>query len=90
MGEFAINKTIKYLAWLVAIIIISLNVKLVLEEISSFIDGLSDSYRWLEIPVLSLVLFAALLLLYIIFQPLIIKFTQKHTCHMVLLVGLKK
>ena len=77
MGEFAISKTIKYLAWLVAIIIISLNVKLVLEEISSFIDGLSDSHQWLEIPVLLVVLFAALLLLYIIFQPLIIKFTQK-------------
>ncbi len=76
MGEFRISNTTKYLAWLVAIIIISLNVKLVYDEVSSFINNLHGN-SWIEIPILFVVLFAAFLLMYIVFQPLIIQFNQK-------------
>ncbi len=77
MGEFTISKTIKYFAWIVATIIISLNVKLVFEEIINFTNGLPKGSIWLTFPVYIMVAFAAFLLLYIIVQPYVFKFTQK-------------
>ncbi len=77
MGSFAIGKGIKFLAWLAAFIIIGLNVKLVYEEITGFYAYLGNDYIWLKALVLLTALFAAFLLLYITFNPLVVKLKQE-------------
>ena len=72
MGVFAIGKITKMAAWLIAIIIVSLNVKLVFEEIKDWIVATSGAwYIWTF--VIPIVFGAGLLLLYITFRPLMKK-----------------
>ncbi|MDA0986542.1 MAG: Nramp family divalent metal transporter [Bacteroidetes bacterium] len=70
MGNFVISPTLKILAWLVAIIIITLNVKLVYEEEVVFISSLGFNSIWVPI-ILILSAAAVLLLLYITIEPLL-------------------
>ncbi|HZX74910.1 MAG TPA: Nramp family divalent metal transporter, partial [Cyclobacteriaceae bacterium] len=46
MGVFAIKMWVKVLAWLIAIIIVSLNVKLVLNEVTSWLEAAGDQ-QWI-------------------------------------------
>jgi manganese transport protein len=73
MGEFAIKPWIRIAAWLIAFIIVSLNVKLVINEITSWLDNAGE-YAWLvwltTVPVCAMVFG---LLLYITFKPVIDK-----------------
>ncbi|MBI5914258.1 MAG: Nramp family divalent metal transporter [Bacteroidetes bacterium] len=71
MGGFAINNTLKTLAWISATIIVSLNVKLVYEEIMAFIQAAGDRSWIIMLTVVPLALFALGLLLYITFNPFI-------------------
>jgi manganese transport protein len=71
MGNFHINKKMKILAWLAAFIIVSLNVKLVFEEVSSFFDYLGNDHIWAKVLSILVVCFAALLLAYITIEPFI-------------------
>ncbi|MFC5270040.1 Nramp family divalent metal transporter [Adhaeribacter terreus] len=82
MGNFAIGPFIKIAAWICALIIVSLNIKLVYEAIMEWLSITNyPTVVWLTvIPVLSS---AGILLLYITFQPLITtalkhKFTVPH------------
>ncbi|WP_407430843.1 Nramp family divalent metal transporter [Arcticibacter sp.] len=68
MGEFAIKPWVKVLAWLSAIIIVSLNIKLVYEEIYSWMNT-SNSW-WLYIIIVPVVLAVIALLFYVSFHPL--------------------
>ena len=68
MGEFAIKPWVKVLAWLSAIIIVSLNIKLVYEEIYSWMST-SNSW-WLYVIIVPVVLAVIALLVYVSFHPL--------------------
>jgi len=68
MGEFAIKPWVKVLAWLSAVIIVSLNIKLVYEEIYSWMST-SNSW-WLYVIIVPVVLAVIALLVYVSFHPL--------------------
>lgn len=68
MGEFAIKPWVKVLAWLSAIIIVGLNIKLVYEEIYSWMS--SNNNWWIYVFIIPVVLAIIALLLYVSFHPL--------------------
>lgn len=70
MGEFTIGIKTKLLAWFAASIIIGLNMRLVYEETSVFFNYLGQGNVVLKMLVLLLILFAALLLGYVAFEPI--------------------
>ncbi len=76
MGEFVIKLWVKIAAWVIALIIVSLNGKLVVEKLSEWISA-SENPILLYITVVPLVIAAAVLLLYITFGPLLEKTMQK-------------
>jgi manganese transport protein len=73
MGVFAIAPWIRISAWVIAAIIVSLNVKLVIQEITGWLESAGE-YAWIvwatAIPVCTMVFG---LLLYITFKPVIDK-----------------
>ncbi|HJW29316.1 MAG TPA: divalent metal cation transporter, partial [Saprospiraceae bacterium] len=70
MKSFAIKNYVKIPAWICAVIIVSLNVKLVYETIKDWlIQASNPTILWLT--VIPVAIAAAILLLYIIFKPLI-------------------
>ncbi|MBM2814596.1 MAG: iron/manganese transporter [Ignavibacteria bacterium] len=73
MNDFYINKKTKLLAWLSAGIIVSLNIKMVLNEISNWIQG-SPSPIWIYFIVIPLSIAIFSLLLFITFEPLVQRF----------------
>jgi manganese transport protein len=77
MAKFAIGNTLKILAWLSAIIIVSLNVKLVIEEIQSFFIYLENGFWWLKLLVLLAAAFAAVLLIFICVEPFLHPYTAE-------------
>ena len=70
MKEFVIKPYIKVLSWLSAIIIISLNVKLVIQQLSSWSLQYPNAI-WLNFIVYPIVVLAGIILLYITIMPLI-------------------
>lgn len=76
MKEFTIKPYIKILAWLSALIIVGLNVKLVFQQISEWL-ATAEHPVLLWVTVVPLVIAAALLLLYITFHPLFSKRTTR-------------
>jgi manganese transport protein len=73
MKEFTIKPWVKILAWLSALIIISLNVKLVTEEINSWISASSGNNWWIYIIIIPVAIILGMLLLYIFISPFIQK-----------------
>lgn len=71
MGVFAIKPWVKIAAWVIAVIIVSLNVKLVMNEISGWIDQAGNNAWIVWITALPVCGFAAALLIYISFKPLL-------------------
>jgi manganese transport protein len=71
MGKFAIRPWLQGLAWLVAIVILGLNVKLVIDQLTIWIQGAGAKAWILQVTVLPLVGALSLLLLYVTFQPLL-------------------
>ncbi|WP_432709893.1 Nramp family divalent metal transporter [Pedobacter sp.] len=70
MKGFAIKSWVKILAWISALVIVSLNVKMVVEEIGSWTEGANAWYvDYLVIPASILI---GLLLLYIFIHPIIV------------------
>jgi manganese transport protein len=69
MGSFAIKPAVKIAAWLVASVLVYLNVRMVINEAGKFFET-SDSTIWKLVIVLAGILFAALLV-YIIGFPMI-------------------
>src|SRR5262249_44140442 len=72
MKEFAIKKYVQVLAWMTAIIIVGLNVKLVFETIAGWMESSAHPIiLWLTVVPVACV--TGILLLYIIFKPFIDK-----------------
>ncbi|WP_421939151.1 Nramp family divalent metal transporter [Pedobacter sp.] len=74
MKDFAIKPWVKVLAWTSAAVIISLNVKLVIEEISGWTKD--ANVWWVYVFIFPAIIFTALLLLYVFFHPIIDKKNQ--------------
>jgi manganese transport protein len=69
MGVFVIKPWMKIAAWTIAIIIVTLNAKLVMNEISSWLVVAEDNAWIVWITAIPVCLGAAILLLYISFKP---------------------
>jgi len=76
MKDFAIKPWVKVLAWISALIIVGLNVKLVYEEIYGWMLS-TDNAWWIYILVLPATFAVACLLLYVLIIPLVKKPKQK-------------
>ena len=76
MKEYAIKTWVKILAWISAVIIIGLNVKLVIEQIQNWIAGSAGNTWWIYVVILPLVIGIIILLLYITITPLLRKQEQ--------------
>jgi len=79
MGEYVIKKWVQIAAWVCAAIIISLNVKLVFDEITGWIQGAGENAIYIYIFILPIVVVAAILLLYITFSPFISPIKKRKT-----------
>lgn len=75
MGDYKIGKGLQVLAWISAIIIVGLNVKLVQSELMNFLN--SQPNIWVSIILVILACLAGFLLLYITFSPLIKPFSTE-------------
>ena len=69
MGEFRIARWVQGLAWLVAAIIVGLNVKLVVDQMTNWLDAAGDQAWLLRITVIPISTAVALLLLYVTVHP---------------------
>lgn len=69
MGVFVIRPWMRISAWLIAFIIVSLNVRLVYNELAGWMDAAGGNAWILWVTVVPLCLGAGLLLLYITFKP---------------------
>ncbi len=72
MGEFAIGFWLKLASWVSALVIVTLNVKLVSEEIISLMTDYNNAW-WIYVFVFPVAIIAAILLLYITFGPFIFR-----------------
>lgn len=73
MGIYVIKPWVKILAWLIAIIIVSLNVKLVYEEVIGWLAASGGNAWIIWVTVIPISLAAFILLLYITFKPVLDK-----------------
>jgi manganese transport protein len=71
MGIFVIKPWVKITAWLIAAIIVSLNVKLVINEVTSWLDAAGPNQWIIWVTVIPICLAAFGLLLYITIKPVI-------------------
>ncbi len=69
MKEYTIKTWVKILAWLSALIIVGLNVKLVIQEITGWIANAQGNLWWIYFIVIPLVIAVCALLLYVIVSP---------------------
>jgi len=69
MRNFAVGPVIQALAWLVAAVIVGLNLKLVIDEISGWLQAAGDEAWILQITVLPLVALLLALLAYVAIRP---------------------
>ena len=69
MKEYAINTWVKILAWLTALIIVSLNVQLVIEEIGSWLKNTTINVWWIYLLVIPVVVLIFALLVYVFIMP---------------------
>ncbi|MCG9879294.1 MAG: Nramp family divalent metal transporter [Bacteroidia bacterium] len=77
MGKFANSKWILFFAWVSAIIIVGLNVKLVGEEISLFLQTQYAHNIPIKVILFLFLLYVAFLLLYVTFSPFMNKMRDK-------------
>lgn len=70
MGVFAIKPWVKIAAWIIAFIIVSLNVKLVLQEVQGWLANAGENEWMIWMLVIPICLATGILLLYITFKPL--------------------
>ena len=76
MGKFAISTKVKVVAWASAILIVSLNAKLVYDQIGDWLTGNKAADIYIYIFVVPIVIFIALLLVYVFVRPLIFKYKE--------------
>ena len=73
MGKFVIKPWVKIAAWLIAVVIVTLNVKLVLQEVTGWLTEAGENAWIVWVTAIPVCLAAGALLLYITFKPLIDK-----------------
>jgi len=78
MGEFTIKTWVKILAWLTAFIIVGLNVKLVVETISSWILTAAENSIYIYAIVIPAAIAILFLLFYVTFSPLFLRKTNRN------------
>lgn len=76
MGRFAIGFWAKLGGWLSAAIIVALNVRLVAQEVSGWLESAGEHSWVIEFIVLPVLLFAAGMLVYIVLNPLLQRIPQ--------------
>ncbi len=69
MKEYAIKNWVKILAWLTALIIVSLNVQLVIEEIGAWIKDTTINVWWIYLLVIPVIVMIFALLIYVFIMP---------------------
>jgi manganese transport protein len=69
MKEYAIKTWVKILAWLTALIIVSLNVQLVIEEIGAWIKDTTINVWWIYLLVIPVIVMTFALLVYVFIMP---------------------
>ena len=69
MGEFSIKPWLQMIAWFIAIVILSLNIKLVIDQIGVWVTDAGSNAWLIQITVIPLVLAVGGLLLYVSFEP---------------------
>lgn len=69
MGEFSIKPWLQMIAWIVATIILVLNVKLVIDQIGTWVTDAGSNAWLIQITVIPVVLAVGGLLLYVAFEP---------------------
>jgi len=79
MGKFAISTKVKVLAWASAILIVSLNAKLVYDQIGEWLSENKAGDIYIYIFVVPIVIFVALLLVYVFVRPLLFKYKETQT-----------
>jgi manganese transport protein len=79
MGVFANKTWVKIAAWVIALVIVSLNVKLVINEVTGWIDEAGDNAWIIWVTVVPACLGAAGLLAYIIIKPILEKTREKES-----------
>ncbi len=77
MGKFANSAWVKVLAWVSAVIIVGLNIKLVGEEVATFLDSPYAEKSYLTILLFAVLIYAAVLLMYVTFVPFVKKELEK-------------
>lgn len=77
MKEYTIKTWVKILAWLSALIIVSLNVQLVIEEIGSWLSSTTISVWWIYLLVIPIAITIGILLLYVFLMPFFRKYERK-------------
>lgn len=77
MGKFANSAWVKVLAWVSAVIIVGLNIKLVGEEVATFLDSPYAEKSYLTILLFAVLIYAAVLLVYVTFVPFVKKELEK-------------
>jgi manganese transport protein len=73
MGKFAISLKVKVLAWACAILIIGLNGKLVVDQISGWVKQYPSAAIWIYALVMPVTIGVALLLVYVFLRPILFK-----------------
>ncbi len=71
MGEFAIKPIVKMASWVIALIIVSLNVKLVIDKVHEWILNAGDHAHIIWLTVVPVFTASFCLLLYLIFKPVV-------------------
>lgn len=71
MESFAISTWVKIAGWLCVVIILSLNIKLVIGEVTTLFDFLGEDHYPVKAIVVTVLLFVTALLIYITLEPII-------------------
>ncbi|GAA4318905.1 Nramp family divalent metal transporter [Mucilaginibacter gynuensis] len=77
MDKFAIGPLVKVGAWASAVIIVGLNVKLVYEQIITWLHDYPGATMWIYFLVIPIIIGIAVLLLYVFIRPLMFKHHEK-------------
>jgi manganese transport protein len=79
MGTFVIGNKVKLLAWISAGIIVSLNIKLVMEEVLGLLENYPNHNFIILVTVIPVILLSIGVLLYVTFLPVMSKIKHHHT-----------
>lgn len=82
MGEFAISLTQKILAWVSAVIIVGLNIKLVIDSLAELIEHQPTHALLIKSTLVPLAILAFLLLLFVTFEPLVERAHRERIAHL--------